>query len=58
MTLTAAYIDPDPQVIDDEGDVWTRAEDGRYARGTVRLPVGQLTLSEIQRHYGLFWASN
>lgn len=46
-------VDLNPQVTDDDGDVWTLAEDGRYALGPVRRKTGETTLAHIRRNYGL-----
>jgi len=44
----------DPEhVVDNDGDVWTKAEDGFYFLGTGHRQSGETTLGHIRRNYGI-----
>lgn len=51
--ITEIDLELPQQVTDDDGDVWTRAEDGRYSLGTAIRKSGETTLAHVRRNYGL-----
>lgn len=44
--------DTPARVIDGQGDIWTRAEDGRYTLGLAVKKTGETTIGHIERNYG------